>query len=203
MWCWIRLWRVLWTAILSQSTLKEINSEYPLAGLMLKLKFPYFGYLIWGADSLEKALMLRKTEGKRRREWQRMRWLYSIIDSMHMNLSKLWEIVEDRGAWCAVVHGVANIWTQLCNWTTTKSCSPGLSGSEVKASACSAGDLGSISGSGRSPGEGNGNPFQYSCLENPMDGGAWWATVHGVAKSRTRLSDWTELNWRYIALRVY
>ena len=119
MWCWIRLLRVLWTAILSQSTLKEINSEYPLAGLMLKLKFPYFGYLIWGADSLEKALMLRKTEGKRRREWQRMRWLDSIIDSMHMNLSKLWEIVEDRGAWWATVHGVKKSRTWLGNWTTT------------------------------------------------------------------------------------
>ena len=70
-------------------------------------------------------------------------------------------------------------------------------GSEVKASACNAGDLGSIPGSGRSPGEGNGNPLQYSCLENPKDRGAWWASVHGVAKSRTRLSDWTELNWWY------
>ena len=69
-------------------------------------------------------------------------------------------------------------------------------GSEVKASACNVGDLGSIPGSGRSPGEGNGNPLQYSCLENPMDGGAWWATVHGVAKSRTRLSDFTSLHFR-------
>ena len=85
---------------------------------MLKLKLQYFGYLMWRADSLEKTLMLGKTEGRRRRRWQRMRWLDSIINSVDMNLSKLWETVEGRRAWHAAVHGVAKIQTQLINWTT-------------------------------------------------------------------------------------
>ena len=90
--------RVPWTARSIQSILKEINPEYSLEGLMLKLKLQYFGHLMRRADSLEKTLTLGKNEGKRRREWQRMRWLESITDSMDMNLSKLWETVEDRGA---------------------------------------------------------------------------------------------------------
>ena len=94
-----------------QSILKEINPEYSLEGLMLKLKLQYFGHLTQIADSLEKALMLGKFEGKRRRGWQRMRWLYSIIDSMHMNLSKLQELVKDKETWCAAVHGIAKNWT--------------------------------------------------------------------------------------------
>ena len=105
----------------------EINPEYSLEGLMLKQKLQYFGHLMRRADSLEKTLMLEKIESKRRREWQRMRWLDSITNSMYVNLSKLQEIV----------------------------------------------------------GEGNGTPLQYSCLENPMDGGAWKAAVHGVAEGRT------------------
>ena len=96
-------------------TLKGINPEYSLAGLLLKLKLQSFGHLMQRADLLEKTLMLGKMEGKRRRGQQRMRWLDSIINSIDMNWSKLHEIVEDRGPWCAAVHGVANSWTQLCD----------------------------------------------------------------------------------------
>ena len=105
---WRRLLRVPWTARRSnQSILEEINSEYSLEGLMLKLKLQYFGHLMGRANSLEKTLMLRKIEGKRRRGQQRMRWLDSITDSMNMNLSKFWGIVKNREAWCAIVHGIA------------------------------------------------------------------------------------------------
>ena len=118
LWCWKRLLRVSWTARRSnQSILKKINPEYSLEGLMLKLQ--YFGHVIWRADSLEKIMMLRKIEGQRRRGWQRMKWLDSITDSMDMNLSKLWEIVEDRGAWWATVYGLSKCETQLRDWTTS------------------------------------------------------------------------------------
>ena len=107
LWFWRRLLRVPWTAKRpNQSVLKEISPEYSLEGLMLKLKLQYFGHLMRRADSLEKTLMLGKTDSKKRRWWQRMRWLGSITDPMHMNLSKLREIVEDRGAWHAAVRGV-------------------------------------------------------------------------------------------------
>ena len=117
--CWKSLLRVPWTARSNQPILNEINPEYLLQGLMLKLMLQYSGYLIWKANSLEKTLMLEKIEGKRRRGRQRMRWLDGIIDSMDTGLSKLQETVKDRDAWHASVHGVTKSRTRLNDWTTT------------------------------------------------------------------------------------
>ena len=182
LWCWRKFLRVPWTARRSnQSILKEISPGYSLEGLMLKLKFPYFGHLMWRTDSLKKTLMLGKIKGRGRRGQHRMRWLNVITDSMDMSLSKLQELVMDREAGVLQSTGsqrVGHDWVIEQNWFCHLGRPLWLSGKEYY----NAGDMGSILGLGRFPGEGNSNPLQYSCLGIPMGRRAWWATAHGIAK---------------------
>ena len=162
--------------------MKAISPGCSLEGLMLKLKLQYSGHLMQRADSFEKTFWCweRLKAGGEGDDWEWDGWMAS--SSMDVSLGKLHKLVMDMAAWHAAIHGVAKSWTWLSDWTELKEIwgfPRWLSGKE---SACNVGDLGSIHGSGRSPGEANGNPLRYSFPGNPRNRGAWWATVHGVSK---------------------
>ena len=179
LWCWKRFLRVPWTARKSNLSILGNQSWIFIGRTDDEAEAP----ILWPPDG--KSWL---TDGERRRGLQRVRWLYSITDSMGVNLRKLWEIVKDRGDWGAAGHGVTKSQTRLSDSTTIYVGLPRWCCG--KESACQAGDTGDVSlipGSVRSPGEGNGNPLQYSCLGNPMDRGSWWATVLGVSRSWIQL----------------
>ena len=191
--CWRRLLRVPWTARRSnQLILKEISSEYSLVGLMLKPKLQYVGHLMWRTESLEKTLLLGKIEGRRRKGWQRTRWLDDITNLMVMSLSKLQELVM-------APHSSTLAWKipwmeeprRLQPWVWEESDMTEWFHFHFSFSCI---------------GEGNGNPLQCSCLENPRDGGLWWAAVSGVAQSRTRLkwlSSSSSRTWWWWCLTIF
>ena len=157
---------------------------------MLKLKLQYFGHPLWRACSLEKTLILGKIEGQRRRAWQRMRRLDYNTKSMDISLRKLWEMVKDREASGVTAHGVTESQRWLSHWTRAIHITIFLISQMVNTPSAMQETPVQCLGQEDSPGEGNGNLLQYSCLENTMDRGAWWAIVHGVTKSWTWLSYW-------------